>query len=282
MPKVTQQEIQETSTTKPSLSESLFELVNKPYTQNIIQQGEELAEELRTRGRKLSSTVGQRGKNLRRDLRAQGEYWRQELGEYGEQAMQDLARRREKAMRELSRFSDRASRNISKRGDKAARAVSKKSEKINKGLDMYRERLMQGFSERDSKFWALIGFGIGLVAAAFTVIFIVRKRKQQAQSTEEEHVVLNHKGQLREQSVETEHGTIHAVRFQGEPKAEPMVSEEVPGIDQEAKLVGIVSQKRYYPIGTPKQLTSDGTTPLDIVYFGSEAEARAQGYTPAE
>ncbi|GHO43988.1 hypothetical protein [Ktedonospora formicarum] len=289
MPKLTQQEIREPANSKPSLSESLLELANTPYTQNIVQRGEELADELRARGRKLSSTVSHRGNQLREELWTQGENLRQELGGYGEQAAHELARRRERAMRDLSRFSERAARKVSKRSKKAARAVSKKSKKIDRSLDAYRQRLAQGISEQDGRFWAAIGFGIGLVATALAVILVVRKRMQRTHVNEDEHVVLGLDGHVQKETVETAHGTIHAVRFQGERPSEgelaaqlPVVTEEDASVNPQAKLVGVISQKRYYPVGTARQLTSDTITPLDIIYFESEVEARSQGYEPAE
>jgi len=289
MPKLTQREVREPSNSKPSLSEALLELANTPYTHNIVQRGEELADELRARGRKLSSTVSQRGNQLREELWAQGENWRQDMGGYGEQVAHELARRRERAMRDLSRFSERAARKVSKRSNKAARAVSKKSKKIDRSLNEYRQRLAQGISEQDGKFWAVLGFGIGLVATAVTVVVVVRKRMQRTPINEDEHVVLGLDGHMQKETVETAHGTIHAVRFQEErqPGGEsatqlPVVTEEEASVNSQARLVGVISQKRYYPVGTARQLTSDTTTPLDIVYFESEVEARSQGYEPAE
>lgn len=284
MPKVRQeQEAQEFSTTKPSLSESLWDLTNSPYAQNIIQRGEVLADELRTRGERVASTVRHRGRKQSQQLTKYGEHLRQDLGEYSEQAAHEFAKRRERAARELARFSDRTAKRLSKKSEKAARSVTKKSRKINKGLNEYGQRVFQGISEQDGRFWALIGFGIGLVATTIAMIFIVRKRMQQHETTEEEHILLKQNGNLQEQTVETARGTIHAINLPREEGALLIVAEEQSIADQETpKLVGVASSKRYYPIGTPQQLTSESISPLDIVYFESEAQAQAQGYTPAE
>ncbi|EFH90795.1 hypothetical protein [Ktedonobacter racemifer] len=290
MPKVRQeQEVQEFSTTKPSLSESLWDLTNSPYAQNIIQRGEVLADELRTRGERVASTVRHRGRKQSQQLAKYGEHLRQDLGEYSEQAAHEFAKRREQAAHELARFSDRTAKRLSKKSEKAARSVTKKSRKINKGLNEYGQRVFQGISEQDGRFWALIGFGIGLVATTIAMIFVLRKRMQQPELTEEEHVLLKQNGNLREKTVETARGTIHAINLPREEDAQlaeaalPIVTEEQPPADQEtAKLVGVASSKRYYPIGTPQQLTSESISPLDIVYFESEAQAQAEGYIPAE
>ncbi len=51
----------------------------------------------------------------------------------------------------------------------------------------------------------------------------------------------------------------------------------------DATFLGIVSTKQYYPVETPlNTLRSSTDGPLDVIYFASEGEAQAQGYTIAE
>ena len=49
---------------------------------------------------------------------------------------------------------------------------------------------------------------------------------------------------------------------------------------KDATFLGVVSTKRYYPVETPlNELHSAGDAALDVIYFTTEDEAKAQGYT---
>ncbi len=52
---------------------------------------------------------------------------------------------------------------------------------------------------------------------------------------------------------------------------------------QDATFLGVVSTKYYYPVETPlNELHSTGDVALEVVYFATEDEAKAQGYTIAQ
>ncbi len=51
----------------------------------------------------------------------------------------------------------------------------------------------------------------------------------------------------------------------------------------DATFLGVVGTKHYYPVETPlHNLHSTADAVLDVIYFATEEEAQAQGYTPAE
>lgn len=227
------------------LNETLAELKNNPYGQDLLKRGEEVAGELVERGSHLSQFLSERGSQWTRDVAKRSSDFTQDWAERGEEMSRELRRR----------------------GRQAA-------ERSNPAL-----------------LWA--GFGVGLLTTAAAVYMILRKRMEQQQFAEEPHIELPvHESTnnviegnfMRSSSLQTE--TPQAPTHTPTPvevktdQHEHKAASAAPG---DAVLVGVVNTRRYYPIETPlEQLGPVEKEPLDVVYFASEDEARAQGFSSVE
>jgi hypothetical protein len=295
---------------KPSLSESLLEM---PYTQSLVRRGEDLATELRERGNRLSQSVAEHGGKVTHDLiDRSGELTRDLIGRGG-QTSQDMLRQSEKAIKQLRKQSEKAAKTMRKQSEKAARRLTKQSQKASKELTRRSEKISQDLLKRSQEFtqdlverngraWAVVGFGVGLISATALVYVFIRRRVFRLQEEEaDQHILLSPNGykSLNGQA-EPAMTTIPSAGLNGssvqttEPisttnvaiapeKRETTAGETIPA---DATLVGVVSTRRYYPVETPldKLQPQPGVkdSPTDLVYFGSEEEARAQGFSAAD
>jgi hypothetical protein len=190
-----------------------------------------------------------RGEGLADDLRSRGSKFSQAVQERSSDFTRDLLEKSEAARKQ----SEQALKELTERSEKAARKLSKQGKQISQELTQGNRR----------KYLAALGFSIGLVTAGIIAFVLMRKRVQQQQEPEEDqHILLS---------------------LNGHQNQEPAI----PATPEDARLLGVVSTKRYYPVETPlDQLptppTGAGEEPSDIIYFSSEEEARAQGFTAAE
>jgi hypothetical protein len=124
----------------------------------------------------------------------------------------------------------------------------------------------------------IVGFGVGFVAAGIATYLFMRRQVLQQQETEES------------QSIELpQSGSWDGATDAGRPAGEILLVDDIgtavatlPVVDVEkmqrpadAVFVGVASTRFYYPVDTPLE-------EIDLVYFVSEEEARAQGFTAAE
>ncbi len=295
---------------KPSLGESLLEL---PYTQTLVRRGEDLATELRERGNRLSQSVAEHGGKVTHDLiDRSGEMTRDLIGRSG-QTSQDMLKQSEKAIKDLKKQSEKAAKTMRKRSEKAARRLTKQSQQASKELTRRSEQISQDLLRRSQEFtqdlverngraWAILGFGVGLISATALVYVFIRRRVFRSQEEEaDQHILLSPNGykSLNDQAAPAT-TIVPPVGLNGgsvpmtEPisttnvvvapeKRETTTGETVPA---DTTLVGVVSTRRYYPVETPldKLQPQPGVkdSPTDLVYFGSEEEARAQGFSAAD
>jgi len=279
---------------KPSLSESLLEL---PYAQSLLRRGEELANELRERGNRLSQNVAEHGGKVSHELiDRSGELTRDLIGRGG-QASQEMLRQSEWAVKELRRQSEKAARTMSKESEKAARRLMKQSKKASKELTQRGEKITQelvrrsqGFTqelaERNGRAWTIVGFGIGLLSAtAVAYVFISRRVQRDRGEEAEEHILISPTSPTSPTSLTS---PVASNGYQNVKEGAPTAAAEersAPARPTDAALVGVVSTRHYYPVETPlaqlrEQAREKGEL-VDIIYFSSEEEAKAQGFSAA-
>ncbi len=69
----------------------------------------------------------------------------------------------------------------------------------------------------------------------------------------------------------------------GTSKEQQAIQDTPPAISTDAMFLGVVSTKVYYPVETPlNTLRSSEDDALDVVYFATADDAKAQGYAEAE
>jgi len=273
---------------KPALSASLLELKDRPYTQEMLRRSEELAEELRHRGITLSQVLTARGGKVTHDLAELSSDLTRDLVERGNKTSRELLKRSEKAARKLAQQGRKTSKTLDRRSERLAKELTLRGERIAKELNERGHALGRDLAQRNDIRLTVMGFGVGLVAAAIGAYVFVTRRVQQ-HVAQDQHILLSLNGHF-----DTSRGSMVTEDRPAEPrevKEETLVAvlleepsspeaEQIAPVD--ATLLGVVSTKRYYPLETPlDQILTPHEEEVGIVYFHSEDEAKAQGYLPS-
>lgn len=298
---------------KPSLGESLLELKERPYAQDLLHRGEDLAEELRARSSHLSNTLVEHGGRVRndfvdrsgeitRDLIGRGGMASQELVKQSEKALKQISRQREKAAKRINKRSTKAAKDLTRHGEKAARQLTRRSEKITQQLVRRSREITeatQELVERNGRALTIAGFGVGLISASVIAYLFIRRRMrhQEVEEGGEQHILLSHNGHRNQERVNpVVRPGIQSNTATSSPA--PVTEENTPAIavverqqksptqqvaPADAILVGIVNTHYYYPVEMPlDDLEKLARTPegqSDIIYFITEEEARSQGFS---
>ena len=225
----------------------------RDWSYDLLKRGEGVAENVASQGSKLTHNLLERGQ-VTHDLTERGSQVTHVLAERGGQVTHDLTERGSQATHVLA-----------ERGD----------------------QLLQPLRKRSGTFWTVFGFSFGLVAATVVTFVLLRKRLGNQMADEEEgHIELpqqnlNGAGGLGQGQPGKLAGEILHMDKEGSSVAtlqtigvDVVKAVEVP---VDAAFVGIVSTKRYYPLEE-----APGESAQDIIYFISEDEAKAQGYSAAE
>jgi len=214
------------------------------------------------------------------DLRKRGEDLAEDLAAQSGKISQDLLARGSKVTRDITKRGSRVQRDITKRGRKVTRRLAKRSKKLSHDLTERGNQLLQPNRKRNSTFWTIFGFSVGMVIAAVVTYLLIRKRlERQALEAEQQFELSQVRTGERQGEQGKPAGEIVYMDNEGAVVAtveavDPDTGEVVAPAD--AAFVGVVGTKRYYPI----EVTLDDG--LELVYFVSEDEARAQGYSVAE
>ncbi len=232
-----------------ALTEVLEQLQHQPDNQELLKKGEVLSEELQDRWSKLSQLMAERGSELSHEL-------------------------------------------------------AKRSQQVTKELRTRSRAAQQGLAEQDRRLWIFLGFGVGVSIASVVTFLLLRKRFKPLTNDDipiqltydDTDATFDHinNGNIRSFSA------VSAARVAPSTKASEQTTSEVTpnvpvaedqsGTDEsgemtlraDARLIGVVSSKQYYPARTPiTEITESPDQSLALIYFASEEEAEAQGYTAA-
>ncbi|HEX6553379.1 MAG TPA: hypothetical protein VF026_11500 [Ktedonobacteraceae bacterium] len=214
------------------------------------------------------------------DLRKRGEDLAEDLAAQSGKISQDLLARGSKVTRDITKRGSRVTRDITKRGNKVTRRLAKRSKKLSRDLAKRSNQLRQPDRKRNSPFWTIFGFSVGLVIAAVVTYLLIRKRLERQALEAEQQFELS---QVRSGERQGEQGKPAGEIIFMDNEGAVVATTDAVDLDTaavvapaDAAFVGVVGTKRYYPIEVP---LDDG---LELVYFVSEDEARAQGYSVAE
>ncbi len=244
--------------------------------QKQAQQWRSQAHQLRKALRKESRERRKLNKTIKR-LRETGVDWSQDLLKRGEELTEGLVVQGGKLSHDLIERGGRVTQDFVKRGDQVRPDLVKRGGEFSHDLAERSEHLLQQRRKRNSTFWTIFGFSFGLVAAAIVTYFLVRKRIVQQEVEPEEHIELPQDRDLHVSSMNRPAGEIHHLHNDGTSVATLQtvdVKEDVEA-PADATFVGVESTKRYYPVETVLEAK-------DLVYFASEEEAKAQGFSAAE
>lgn len=235
------------------------------WGQEMLKRSEGLTEDLVAQGSKFSQDWLERGGEVTHNL-----------AERGGELSQDLVKRGSKLSRDLTERGSELSQDLVKRGSKLTRDLTERGSELSQDLVKRGGNLLQPTRQRKSTFWTVFGFSLGVVVAAVVTYLFVRKRIVQQLPGQEEQIELppqehdwngSHKsqpaGEIRH--IDSEGAAVATLQAVGTQQV------EVPA---DAAFVGVVASKTYYPLETP-------VDSKDVIYFSSEEEAQAEGFTAA-
>ena len=244
----------------------------------------EQAQQLRKQAQQLQAQSRQLRKALRREARQRRELFAQ-MRESGAGKSQDLLKRGQslteglverggKITQDLVALGGKAAQDLAERSGKFSQELAERSGKVTHDLTERGGHLLEPLRKRDRNFWTITGFVVGLLAAGIATYLLVRRRMAQQQMDDERIELPQSESWSGPQSWPV--GEIRHLDQLGAAVA----TLEVVDMDNterpaDAAFVGVVSTKQYYPIATALEAQ-------DLVYFPSEEEARAQGFTAAE
>lgn len=167
---------------------------------------------------------------------------------------------------------------VRKTGENVGTSVAGAVETSGKAIQDLAERGQQVLKpsvKQNRNLWMVLGFSVGLLAAAIATYLFVRRRVLQQATELDQHIELPLTRGLNDAGANPPVGAIQHVDDIGTAVSTmPVVDVENMEQPEGARFVGVASTKYYYPI---EIVLPDE----DLVYFISEEEAQAQGFTPA-
>jgi hypothetical protein len=236
-----------------------------------------MVQQLQKAGVDWGQEMLKRSEGLTGDLVSQGSKLSQDWLERGGELSQDLVKRGGKLTRDLTERGSDLSQDLVKRGSKLSHDLADRGSELSQDLVKRGSNLLLPARQRKSTFWTVFGFSLGVVVAAAVTYLFVRKRIVQQLPGQEQQIELpprehdwngTHKsqpaGEIRH--IDSEGATVATLQAVGTQQ-----QVEVPA---DAAFVGVVASKTYYPLETP-------VDSKDVIYFSSEEEAQAEGFTAA-
>ena len=241
------------------------------------QKVQQLQKQLQKSSMALGQDLLKRGSDVSQDLLKRGSKTSQVLLERGSDVSQDLLKRGSKTSQVLLERGSKVSQGLLERGGKLSHNVAERS-----------GQMLEPMRKRNSRFWTVFGFATGLFAAGVVTYVLVRRRiTVQPDDDTDEQIELPRRGTWNGSSPNRPSGEIRHIGSEGTSVA-TMTSTNVENAPQETTtekleatqtpadvaFVGVVSTKLYYPTDTTLEA-------IDVIYFVSEDEAKAEGFIPA-
>jgi hypothetical protein len=160
-------------------------------------------------------------------------------------------------------------------GGKTTQDLTDRSGEFTQELTKQGQRLLEPVRKRDRTFWSIIGFSVGLLAAGAITYQLIRRQVAQQNTEQDEHIELPQSNSWNGAGSRPT-GEINYID-QGGTSVATLEFVDVDAVEKpaDAAFVGVKSTKLYYSVDTELE-------PVDVVYFTSEDEAKAQGFSAAE
>jgi methylphosphotriester-DNA--protein-cysteine methyltransferase len=252
-----------------SVDSQIKELVQetREWVEDQVEQLSEQVQQLQKQSRQLRKT-------LRREVRKRRKNWNR-LRRFMLILSKNLQKRRENLTEGLMQRGGKITQNVLDFGGKTTQDLAERSGKFTQELSKRGERLLEPVRKRDRTFWSIVGFGIGLLTAGIITYQLVRRRVAQQETEQDEHIELPQSNSW-DGSGGRPVGEISYID-QGGTSVATLEIVDVKTVEQsaDAAFVGVKSTKLYYSVDTELE-------PEDLVYFTTEEEAKAQGFTAGE
>lgn len=220
-----------------------------------------------------------RSEDLSGGLVMQGSKISQDWLERGSDLSQDLVKRGSKLTRDLTERGSDLSQGLVKRGGKLSQDLADRGSELSQDLVKRGSNLLQPARQRKGTFWTVFGFSLGVAVAAVATYLFVRKRIVQQLPGQEQQIELPprepdwngvHKSQPAGEIRHIDSDGVTVATLQ----AQAVGTQQQVAVPTDAVFVGVVASKTYYPLETP-------IDSKDVIYFSSEEEAQAEGFTAA-
>jgi len=151
---------------------------------------------------------------------------------------------------------ERVKKELVQRGKQAKKELIQRGERVKKELVQRGKQAKEELTQQKKEFWAVLGFGLGLIIAGIVTFQMIRRRLLQQADAEP------------------------PIQLPYDAGSWPIATSIVP---EGTTFVGIIDRKHYYPIETlPDELAMLDENLVDVVYFTSEEDAKAQGFSAAK
>lgn len=231
--------------------------------QNLTDWSDDATARLRKQGSQLTQSVSEWGDDTGYALRKQGKKLQRNMRRRGQSIANDLADRRNDATRTLRKRSRVVAQDLADRRDDVAKKLRKQSKQLRK----QGEKLV---SQRNNRFWSILGFCAGLLLAGGVTYLLIRRNFSQNEEVEAEQFDLPTHDTLNGFSEHSDHET--QVVSGGRTAVAAKTTTEV---EKAIAFVGVLSTRQYYPIAEkPEEAT-------DLVFFETEDDAKAEGFSAA-
>jgi len=250
---------------------------SREWVEDQIEELSKQVKQLQKRSRKQVKQLQKQSRKLRKSLRLEARkrrvYWSmfrvlllsmsKYLQNQGENLRGRLAERGAKDAQNEVEFDGKTTDDLAERSGGFTQELAKQGQK-----------LLEPIRRRNRTFWSIVGFSVGLVAAGTITYQLVRRRVAQQEIEQDEHIELPSSNSWNG-SGGRPLGEISYIDQEGASVSTlEIVDLETNGQPADAAFVGVKSTKLYYSIDTELE-------PKDLVYFSTEEEARAQGFTAA-
>ena len=182
------------------------------------------------------------------------------LRKQGRSLGRNLADRTDDVTWQLHKQRRQLGRNLSDQREDAARHLRKRGKELNRNLSEH------------GTLWSTLGFATGLLAAGGAVYWLMKRMFQHIEEEEDQHIELQQQGTLNGMGMSATSGEI---RYSGQGGT-AVATRRMTRAEPTSRFVGVLSTLRYYPIEWRPE-----TSERDLVYFRSEEDARAEGFSSA-
>jgi len=237
---------------------------SQTLTHDASEWGEETAHEMRKQGRNISRALSDWGDETLYKLQKQGQHLAKNLSERKE----DTAHTLRKQGRSLAR-------NITDTKNDAAHKLRKLSkQRISRDNHVWEKR-----RERRGKVWPIIGFISGVLLVGGVTFLLIRRLLTRSEEAERQQIELATpealNGIVNRSSEEGRYTNQGGTAVATKPaKKRTGTAEDLGETKTRNKFVGVLSTRRYFPIEQRPDVD-------DVVFFLTEEDARAEGFTSA-
>ena len=240
----------------------------------LSKQVKQLQKQSRKQVKQLQKQSRKLRKSLRREARKRRMYWTM-FQVFLLNARKYLQNRGGDLTGELVERGGKVTQNALDFGGKTTQGLAERSGELTQELTKQGQRLIEPVRRRDRTFWSIIGFSVGLVVAGTITYLFIRRRVAQQEIEQDEHIELPASNSWNGAGGRPI-GEISYLDQRGTPvETLEIVDVETNEQPTEAEFVGVKSTKLYYTVDTELE-------PKDLVYFTTEEEAKAQGFTAAK